>query len=127
MRSKPELVSLIFFQILFRTTNNHPALRGRTNSILMTVSCQTHSNTKHTYINTLQMNLAQPARPASPALAATALSTVPVENDSEYIVEPAQGSADPLNVAPAQVTEAATMVGDPRDHAPKEAMKEPWR
>lgn len=73
------------------------------------------------------MNLAQPARRVSPASATMAVAAESVQNDSDYAVQPAQESSEALNVAPAKATDAAKLVGDPRNHAPMESLNEPWR
>ena len=73
------------------------------------------------------MNLAQPARRVSPASAAMAAAADSVGKSDEYTVEPARESTEALNVAPAEVTEEAKTVGDPRKHAPIQSLNEPWR
>lgn len=75
------------------------------------------------------MNLAEPARRVSPATCEMSVAAKAVENDDEYIVEPAVESSDNLavDVAPAAKVEPAVTVGDSRKFAPEKMLEENYR
>lgn len=75
------------------------------------------------------MNLADPARRVSPATCEMSVAAKAIENDDEYIVEPAVESSDNLaaTVAPAAKVEPAVTVDDARKFAPEEMLKENYR
>jgi len=73
------------------------------------------------------MNLAEPAKPSSPAMAEVAPSVTPLERDKEYQVEPAMSTTlDKNAVSAAPKVDIATEYDDARKLAPTKQLDEPF-